>query len=81
MRRRQASSAFDDVDSRREKIDDVGDANMLLTGEYGPAVEVLVGLGANSGRPRLVPCGDWNGIPPDGTLKRRAGVLLLAYML
>lgn len=39
-------------------MDDVGDANTLLMGEYGPAVEVLVGLGANSGLPRLVPSGD-----------------------
>ena len=43
-------------------------------------MEVLVEPGPKRGRPRLAPWGDWNGIPP-GTLRRRTGVLPLAYML
>ena len=29
----------------------------------------------------LFPWGDWNGLPPEGTLRRRPGVLEPAYML
>lgn len=80
VRRRQSSVC--EVDSRREEnTDDVGDARRLLVGENAPGFEVLIGPGPKSGRPRLVPWGDWKGIPPDGTLSRRPGVLCPAYML
>lgn len=38
-------------------------------------------LGPKTGRGRLLPSGDWNGFPPDGTLSRRPGVRLPAYIL
>ena len=82
MRRRQASSAWLDVESRRDQPDaaEVGDANMLpLPGE---SVTEGIGPGPKTGRPRLAPMGDWKGLPPDGTLNLRPGVRLPgAYML
>lgn len=83
VRRRHASSALDDVESRREKIEAVGEAMTLGEGEKAPGLDELTDPGPNKGLPRLEPCGDWKGIPPlDGTLSRRPGVLLpVVYML
>lgn len=80
VRRRHASSAFDD-ESRRENIDEVGDARTLLAGEYAAGFDVLPGPRPKSVRPRLPPWGDWKGFPLEGTLRRRPGVLFPAYML
>jgi hypothetical protein len=79
--RRHASSAALVIESRREKIDDVGEATTLIDGESGPA-EALMRVGPKSGRPGVVPWGDWKGLPAEeGTLNRRPGVRDPAYML
>lgn len=79
VRRRQSSVC--EVDSRlEENTEDVGDPIILLLGENGGWLEAFGGTGPNRGRPRLVPWGDWNGIPPDGTLSRRPGVLWPEYI-
>lgn len=57
--RRHASSALaEDIESRRENADAVGDAMTLLVGEKSTAWELLWGPGPNIGRPREVPWGD-----------------------
>lgn len=78
--RRQASSAALEVDSRRTdqpEEDAVGDdTRLLLAGEKTPALELFMEPGANMGRPGKA-CGDWNGLPPAGTLSRRARASVL----
>jgi hypothetical protein len=72
------------VESRRDQayVDVVGDVSRLLCdGEYAPLLDELRAEGENSGPRGLGPCGDWKGLPPEGTLKRRPGVLEPAYML
>lgn len=83
VRRRHASSAAVEAESRLEKMDEVGDASVLLAGENAPALELFIDPGPNNGRPRFPPSGDWKGFPPeDGTLSLRPGVREpVVYML
>lgn len=86
VRRRQASSATLDRESRRDQplaFDTVGDASRVLwLGEKAPLLDVLMPEGPKRGPRTLLPCGDWNGLPPEGTLRRRPGVLAPAtYIL
>jgi hypothetical protein len=54
----------------------------LPGGENAPLLDVLTGPGANTGRPRGPPWGDWKGFAPDGTLSLLPGVRAPAeYML
>jgi hypothetical protein len=82
VRLRHASSAVDDMESRLDQVDVdvVGDAR-LCDGEKAPALDELRPDGPKTGPLTPGPCGDWNGFPPDGTLRRRPGVLEPAYML
>lgn len=80
VRRRQASSTLA-MESRREKMEEVGEASTLGAGDKAPGLELLIGPGPKSARPRFAPWGDWKGLPPDGTLRRRPGVRDPAYML
>lgn len=85
VRLRHASSATDDTESRlgQPPLDTVGDARRPPggAGEKAPLFDVLSPEGPKG--PRWTgPCGDWKGLPPDGTLRRRPGVLEpLLYML
>lgn len=84
VRRLHASSAVDDVESRLDQaeVDAVGDENRLLwDGENAPLLDELKGEAPNSGPLAPGPSGDWNGLPPEGTLNRRPGVREPAYML
>jgi hypothetical protein len=82
--RRQSLS---DNDSLRDhwEVAEVGDEGIpLLVGGGAPTFEALAGpgLGPNIiGLPPVAP-GDWNGLFPEGTLKRRPGVREpVVYML
>lgn len=88
VRRLQASSAALPIESRLDhpEFEAVGDESKLLwLGEYAPLFGTLSPAGPKWGPRRLPPWGDWNGLPPegppDGTLRRRPGVLEPAYML
>lgn len=84
VRLRQPSSAKDDVESLLDQVDVdvVGDASKLpCDGENAPALDELRVEEPNMGPLLLGPWGDWNGLPPDGTLSRRPGVREPAYML
>jgi hypothetical protein len=82
VRLRHASSAADDIESRLDHVDAVGDDSKLpCDGEKAPALDELRTGVPKAGPLMPGPCGDWNGLPPDGTLKRRPGVLAPAYML
>lgn len=85
VRRRHASSGLLDIDSRLAQgpVDAVGELTRLLfAGEKTPAFEAFIAPGPNIGRPMCRPWGDWKGFAPDGTLRRRPGVLVPAeYML
>ena len=82
MRLRHASSVAEDIESRLDQVDAVGDASRLLwVGENAPALDAVSPEGPNTGPRTPEPCGDWNGLPPEGTLRRRPGVLEPAYML
>lgn len=86
VRRRQASSAALDMDSRRDQPteDTVGDEIMLpVPGEKTPALEAFMAPAPKSGLPRARFCGEWNGFPAaEGTLSLLPGVRLPeAYML
>jgi len=83
VRRRQASSAALDAESRLDQFEfvEVGDSRLLWAGEKAPLFDEFIPPGPNMGPRRLPPCGEWNGLPPDGTLSRRPGVLDPAYML
>jgi len=64
-------------------VEVVGDDNKLLCdGEKAPALDELRAEAPKTGPRAAGPWGDWNGLPPDGTLRRRPGVLEPpAYML
>lgn len=84
--RRQGSSDTLETDSRRAdhpEVETVGDETRLLPeGEKAPLLEVLIGPGAKTGRPKGMPWGVWKGFTPDGTLSRLPGVRAPAeYML
>jgi len=84
VRLRHASSAVDDVESRLDQVDVevVGDPSRLLCdGEKAPELDEFTIDGPKTGALTPVPCGDWKGLPPEGTLRRRPGVLEPAYML
>ena len=84
VRLRHPSSTTEDIESRLDQVDvdAVGDANKLpCDGENAPALDELNAEGPKRGPLRPGPCGDWNGLPPDGTLSRRPGVLEPVYML
>lgn len=84
VRRRQASSAVLEMDSRLDQLalEVVGDDRRpLLSVENPPAPGELIMPGPKPGLPTLIPCGEWNGLLPEGTLNRRPGVLEPAYML
>lgn len=86
VRRRQVSSAKLESESRLDQplaFDTVGDASKVLwLGEKAPLLDVLIPGGPKRGFRTLAPCGDWNGLPPEGTLRRRPGVLTpAAYIL
>ncbi len=86
VRRRHASSAALDMDSRRDHPaeDTVGEERRLLLLEDAktPLLDELMGPGPKRGRPRPGAGATWNGLPLDGTLSRRPGVRLpAAYML
>lgn len=84
MRLRHASSAADDVESLLDQVDvdEVGDANRVFCdGESAPALDELSVEWPKPGTLTPGPCGDWNGLLLEGTLRRRPGVLEPAYML
>jgi hypothetical protein len=77
VRRRQASSAALDMESLRDQpeVEAVGeDSKLLLPGDNAPELDEFRLPAPNAGRPRAAPWGDWNGLPPEGTLRRRPGV-------
>lgn len=78
VRRLQASSAAEDVESRRpDQADDGvgGEPRILLpAGEKGATFGLFTAFGAKITRLTGVPWGDWKGLAPDGTLSRRPGV-------
>jgi hypothetical protein len=55
VRRRHASSAALEMESRREKMDEVGEASTLLAGEKAPGFELFIPPGPKTGRPMLAP--------------------------
>jgi hypothetical protein len=84
VRRLQASSDGFDMESLRTElaVDAVGEARTLdRPGEKVPEFDVFRPAGPKWGPRIFAPCGDWNGLPPDGTLSRRPGVLDPAYIL
>jgi hypothetical protein len=54
----------------------MGLAMTLPAVEKRPELEAFCGV--KGGGPYEAPCGDWNGFAPEGTDRRRPGVLLPA---